>query len=124
MILHNDSSVTLTEEEWLKARPRWISMVDANPDDGEVVLCYLLNKRGHKEYRRLSWCDHYGNWDDESGDDYFCDRECISGYGSRHYHRYHPCLPPRRHYHQMLLHRRRDLDKQVLYRSTDVAAIS
>ena len=77
MILHSDNSVTLTEEEWLKVRPRWISMADANPDDGEVVLCYLLSKHGHKEYRRLSWCDHYGNWDDESGDDYFCDREAV-----------------------------------------------
>lgn len=79
MILHSDNSVTLTEEEWLKARPRWISMADANPDDGEVVLCCLLSKHGHKEY---------GNWDDESSDDYFCDREAV------YFWLWEPSLPP------------------------------
>jgi len=77
MITHEDGSVTLTETEWLNVRPRWINMEDAHPNNGEVVLCYLLSKHGHKEYRRLSWCDHYGNWDDESGDDYVCDREAV-----------------------------------------------
>ena len=62
MITHEDGSVTLTEAEWLNVRPRWINMEDAHPNNGEVVLCYLLSKHGHKEYRRLSWCDHYGNW--------------------------------------------------------------
>ena len=45
MILHSDNSVTLTEEEWLKVRPRWINMADANPDDGQVVLCAFARGR-------------------------------------------------------------------------------
>lgn len=50
----------------------WIKTIEEVPQNEEKVLtCY------YGFYKLLTWNSQYGCWDDEKGDDYFCDREQV-----------------------------------------------
>lgn len=51
----------------------WIKTIEEVPQsDVKVLACY------HGFYKLLVWNSTYECWDDEEGDDYFCDKEQVS----------------------------------------------
>ena len=51
----------------------WNKTIEEVPQsDVKVLACY------HGFYKLLVWNSTYECWDDEEGDDYFCDKEQVS----------------------------------------------
>lgn len=51
----------------------WNKTIEGVPQsDVKVLACY------HGFYKLLVWNSTYECWDDEEGDDYFCDKEQVS----------------------------------------------
>lgn len=51
----------------------WIKTENQIPENGEQVLCWYYGY----QYKLLIWNGVYNCWDDEEGDDYFCDRDRV-----------------------------------------------
>lgn len=51
----------------------WIKTENQTPNNGEQVLVWYYGY----QYKLLIWNDVYNCWDDEEGDDYFCDRDKV-----------------------------------------------
>ena len=53
----------------------WVKVIEENMPKGDIQ-CIVIMKGGYID--ALSWCAHYGSWDDFSGDDHFCDMDKVS----------------------------------------------
>lgn len=59
--------------KWADEHPKspWISVKDRLPEDEECV--YVI-----PQCKLLCWNEYHNVWDDEDGDDYYCDKDAVS----------------------------------------------
>lgn len=55
---------------------KWIRVFAGNMPKEDIQCLVVMRDSGYID--ALSWCAHYGSWDDFSGDDHFCDMEQVS----------------------------------------------
>lgn len=59
--------------DWQANQSPWISIEDRMPEDEQLVL----TSSSIYGIKLLVWNDHYNVWDDEDGDDVYCERDKI-----------------------------------------------
>lgn len=59
--------------EWQAMQSPWISVNKRMPEDEQLVL----TSSSIYGIKLLVWNDHYNVWDDEDGDDVYCERDKI-----------------------------------------------
>lgn len=61
---------------WQANQSPWISIEDRMPEDEQLVL----TSSSIYGIKLLVWNDHYNAWDDEDGDDVYCERDKIDAW--------------------------------------------
>lgn len=64
--------------EWQSKQSLWISVEERLPEDSQLVL----TSSSIYGTKLLVWNDHYKVWDDEDGDDVYCERDKIDAWMS------------------------------------------
>lgn len=62
--------------EWQAKQAPWISIDERMPEDEQLVL----TSSSIYGVRLLVWNGHYNVWDDEDGDDVYCERDKIDAW--------------------------------------------
>lgn len=62
--------------EWQANQSPWINIEDRMPEDEQLVL----TSSSTYGIKLLVWNDHYNVWDDEDGDDVYCERDKIDAW--------------------------------------------